>query len=178
MSKILMIIAPNFRDPEYFVPKDILEKAGHTITTASKETGEITGNEGGKTQAEIRAQDADVTQFDGVVFVGGPGMVDLVGDLDFISLAQKFFNADKLTAAICVAPAILANAGLLQGKKVTGWEGIGQTITQKGGQYSGQKVEVDGKIITASGPEAAAEFGNKLVEVLKRRSFGSSVLDS
>jgi len=167
MSKVLFVIAPNFRDPEYFTPKDILEKAGHTISTASKEVGEIVGNEGGKTQAEIKAADVDVTQFEAIVFVGGPGMVDLVGDLDFISLAQKFFNAGKLTTAICVAPAVLANAGLLQGKKATGWEGIGQTITQKGGQYSGQKVEVDGKIITASGPEAAAEFGNKLVEVLK-----------
>lgn len=70
-------------------------------------------------------------------------------------LARSFFNRGKLTSAICIAPAILANAGLLKHKKATSFPSSKETL------------EAGGAVFTGSGPEAAKKFGERLVEVLK-----------
>ena len=167
MAKVLFVIAPhNFRDDEYFIPKETLESNDIEIVTASTIAGEITGADGKTTEASLKTQDIEPQNYNGIVFVGGPGMVELTRDPEFTKLARSFFESGKLTAAICVAPAILANAGILQNKKATSWSGVAETLKSAGANYTGSSIEIDGNIITADGPQSAKIFGEQVAGVL------------
>ena len=76
-------------------------------------------------------------------------------------------EAGKLVGAICIAPRILSEAGILNGKKATVYSSEAGVLRANGAIYTGKDVEVDGKIVTASGPHAAEQFGNTLVKLLK-----------
>ena len=73
---------------------------------------------------------------------------------------------EKVVAAICIAPSILVNAGILNGRRATAFPSERDNINAVG-TFTGKPVEVDGKIITANGPEAAAEFGKKIADAIK-----------
>jgi protease I len=83
-------------------------------------------------------------------------------------IIREFNESGKIVAAICFAPLILAHAGILNGKKATMWSGGKDDLEAHSAVYMGGAVEVDDNIITGSGPSAAKEFGEKIVEVLKQ----------
>lgn len=170
--KALMIIAPqNFRDEELFDTKDELEKAGVEVTIASKTPGEKTGMLGGKAVAEIALSDVDISNYDFVVFVGGSGAQVYYTDDEALRIAKEAYEQGKVLGAICIAPGILAKAGILSGKNATIWDsgdGSFKSVIEEGGAtYSGEDVTVDGRIVTANGPHAAREFGRTLVNMLR-----------
>ncbi|MCD6422169.1 DJ-1/PfpI family protein [bacterium] len=168
MPKVLFVIAPeNFRDEEYFEPKEVLEEGGFAVETASLKTGEIVGAGGETVEATLLVKEVNPQEYEAVVFVGGPGMVELVDNPEFISLAKKFKEAGKIVGAICVAPAILANAGLLKGISATCWEGANETLLRGGANLVNKPVVWAGKIVTANGPASAREFGETLLRALK-----------
>lgn len=167
-KKILMVIAKNnFRDEEYFEPKKVFEENNLDVTTASSERGKCRGKLGGEADADISLRETESKDYDAVVFVGGPGTEEYFNNTKALSLAQDFAQAGKITAAICIAPVILANAGILSGKKATVYESGVEQITAKGAEYTKKDVEVDGNIITACGPAAAKLFGQTIVSALK-----------
>lgn len=168
-KKVLMVIAPkDFRDAEYVEPREAIEASGAEVKTASIQGGVAVGAEGTKVQIDLTVSQANVEDYDAVAFIGGPGMVEIISDDSLQVLAKKFYDAGKLTAAICVAPAILAKAGILNGRQATAWSGAKGDLEAGGASYTGGAVAVDGKIITASGPAAAREFGEKIVEALRK----------
>lgn len=168
MSKILIVIAPvNYQDKEYLDTRKALEEAGVSVSVASLKAGEARGKLGGKVNVDLTVDGVGAGDYDGVAFIGGSGMVGLVGEPKFIDLAEEFYKAGKLVAAICIAPVILVNAGILKDKKATVWSGAEKELKAGGCIYTGKSVETDGKIITANGPAAAEEFGKAIVETLK-----------
>lgn len=168
-KKVLMVLAPkDFRDEEYQKPRGILESAGFAVEVASKEVSEAVGMFGAKATVDKDIAQVNVDDYDAVVFVGGTGAVVYFDDQAALSLAKSAFEKGKVVGAICIAPSILANAGILTGKKVTAFSSEAGNLQTKGAQYTGEAVTVDGKIVTARGPEAAEEFGRKLVETLLR----------
>lgn len=167
-SKILMVLAPqDFRDEEYQKPRQILEQAGGEITVASKGVSEARGLLGAKAKVDKNLNEVKADDYDAVVFIGGPGASIYFDDQQALSLAEAAYNSGKIVGAICIAPSVLANAGLLQGKRATAFSSEKDNLTAKGAQYTGESATVDGKIITANGPGAAEEFGKKLVEALR-----------
>lgn len=168
MKKILIVIAPvNYQDKEYSDTRKTLESAGVSVSVASLKRGEAKGALRGRVNVDFSVDEVSAGDYDGIVFIGGQGMVDLVGNQKFINLAKEFYNVGKITAAICIAPLILANAGILKGKKATVWSGASDELKKGGVVYTGKSVELDGKIITGNGPDAAEEFGKAIVEALK-----------
>lgn len=172
-KKIAFIIAfRNFRDEEYFVPREILEKAGVQIKTASNKLGKAIGADGGEVEADLLIENLNPADFDAVVFVGGPGCLENLDNEDSYKLLKEAVAQDKVLAAICISPVILAKAGILNGKKATVWSnpldksGV-NILKENGAVYQDSPVVVDGKIITAKGPAAAKRFGEALVEILK-----------
>jgi len=167
-KKVLMVIAPkDFRDAEYTEPRKIIEDNGAEVEVASIQSGTSIGAEGTVVQIDLTVSEVNIEDYDAVVFVGGPGMVQIINDESLQVLAKKFFAAGKLTTAICVAPAILAKAGVLSGRQATAWSGVKSDLENSGAVFTGEAVTVDDNIITASGPAAAREFGEKIVEALK-----------
>jgi protease I len=94
------------------------------------------------------------------------GATEYWNDSQAIAIAKSAAGKGKLLGAICIAPVTLANAGLLEGKKATVWESEVDKLKAKGAKYTGAAVEVDGNVITANGPEAAAGFGSAIVVAL------------
>lgn len=164
---VLLIIAQNgFRDEEYFKPKQILEEAGYKVVTASKQKGIARGKLGGTTQADIGLSDVNVDEYGAVVFVGGPGAADYFTDKTALSLAKEAYEKNKVVGAICIAPGILARAGILKGKKATVYPSELETLKDSGAICINRSVVVDGKIVTADGPDAAEAFGKEIVKLL------------
>ena len=169
MKKILLVIAKEkFRDEEYLETRQALEEGGVEVKVASIELGEAHGMFGAKANIDLVIEDVNVLNFDGVAFIGGAGIVSLVNDDGLKKLALDFYSQkDKIISAICAAPGILANAGILKDKKATAYSGMVEVIRQGGAIYDGKQVEVDGRIITADGPLSAKKFGEEILKKLK-----------
>lgn len=168
-KKVLMVVAPeNFRDEEYLEPRKILEENSVKVIIASIKKGRARGVGGTVVDIDLILNEVQVNDYDGVIFIGGPGMAERIEDQNLIQLAKDFYQAGKIVSAICVAPAILANGGILTGKRATCWEGAKNFLVQSGAVYTGASVEVDGKIITANGPQSAHTFGHQVAEILKK----------
>ncbi|MDD5162614.1 MAG: DJ-1/PfpI family protein [Candidatus ainarchaeum sp.] len=166
MAKIVLVIAQkNFRDEELFFTKEELEKAGHETVIAGKQKGTAIGMLGGKAEISLELKQVKTGDFDAIIFVGGSGSETYFKDAAALKLAKEFSKEGKIVAAICIAPMILANAGLLKGKKAT-CTGLAEKIEAKGAKLTEALVETDGKIITGKGPQAAREFGKKISEML------------
>ncbi|MBU0975813.1 MAG: DJ-1/PfpI family protein [Patescibacteria group bacterium] len=167
-NKILMVIAPsNYRDEELEIPKEIFEKAGFDVRIASKGVVKADGILGGTTDVDLDIEDVIAYNYDAVVFIGGSGASEYFNNNDALRIAEDASNSGIVLGAICIAPSILANAGLLNGKKATAFPSEKDNLAKKGAHYTGDLVTVDGKIVTAKGPEAAEEFGEKIIRLLR-----------
>jgi len=169
MKKILFVIAQNnFRDEEYLVPKEIFEKNNIEVVTASITTGPATGMLGAIVNPDIAVKDGNIADYDAVVIAGGQGAPMLAEHDEVINLVKEAESKGKVIAAICIAPIILAKAGILEGKKATvfSFEDHINTLKSNGAEYVDEVVVVDGRIITGNGPDAAEEFGNEIARLL------------
>ncbi len=168
-KNVLMVIASNkFRDEEYAEPRRALEAAGARITVACSTKNTSKGMLGLEVTPDILISDVTESDYDGIVFVGGGGSKEYFDSPVAHKLAQSFHSHGKLTSAICIAPAILANAGLLKSKKATSFPSSSEILKAKGALFTGSGVESDGKIVTGVGPEAAKQFGERLIEILSK----------
>ena len=166
-KKVLFVIAPkDFRDEELFHTKEEVEKAGFKATIASLSTNEAVGMLGGKARPEVTIDKVNADEFDAIVFVGGGGAEVYFENPIAQQLARKFYEAKKVTSAICIAPSVLANSGVLKGKKATSWPSELQNLKAKGATIASTGVSRDGKVITADGPKSAREFGKEIVKAL------------
>jgi len=166
-KSILMVIAPEgFRDEEFLEPERVFESARADVTVASKGVSVAKGKLGATVEVDIDISDVNVDDYDAVVFVGGPGASIYFDDPTALKIAKDAYESGKLTAAICIAPSILANAGVLEGHKATAFESESENVASKSAGYTGEPVTVDGKIVTANGPDAAKRFGQEIVKML------------
>jgi protease I len=166
-KSILMIIAhQNFRDEEYKEPRQIFEARGATVSVASSSLDVARGAMGAQVKPALLLKDAAVGDYDAIVFVGGPGAQEYWNDPVAHAVAQEAVAQGKVLAAICIAPATLAKAGVLKGKKATVSSFAGDELKAYGADYTGAGVERDGLIITANGPKAAAEFAEEIAKAL------------
>ncbi len=166
MAKVLSIVAPEgFQQVEYLNSKKALEERGHTVVTCS--THQIAfDKQDHRYKVDALLDEVFEDEYDAVLFIGGPGIYQFHDDSDFHSMARAFHDEKKVTAAICAAPTILARAGLLSGVKMTCFEGEAGHAKEAGANYTGAKVEKDGLILTADGPDSAKDFGLALADML------------
>ncbi len=169
-KKVLMIIAcEDFRDEELLEPEKTFVQAGHEVVVASTARKGCKGMMGAEVDPDALLSAVKAADFDAVVFVGGTGSTSLYDDAEALALAKDAAGAGKLVGAICLAPGILARAGVLSGRKVTSYddEKARKAIEEGGGIWTGANVAVDGNIVTANGPEAAGQFGEKISQLLQ-----------
>ena len=164
MKTIFVFLAEGFEEIEALTPVDVLRRAGLSVQTVSVMDEQVVAGAHGvpvladKMFAEINPEDAEMILLPG----GLPGATNLDAHEGLSQMILDFAEADKPLAAICAAPLVLGNRGLLQGKKATCYPGF-ETYLQ-GAEYTAALVEKDGNIITGKGPGAAMEFAFAIVE--------------
>lgn len=165
---LMVLPLMNFNQDEYEYTRRALEDNGIRVMIAASELGVCTGVSGITIDADFGFDSIDPDNYDGIVFIGGPGVDAYFSNDKALELANKFFNANKTVGAICWAPVILAKAGILSRRKTTGWDGAKADFENAGAIYTGDKVTVDDVIVTADGPESALKFGQQVAEMINK----------
>ena len=169
-KKAVMIIAcKDFRDEELAEPRKALEAAGVDVTVASTSVEGCKGMMGAEVTPDELVADLEADDFDLAVFVGGSGSAAFYENEEVLAFAREADDEGLVIGAICLAPGILAKAGVLDGLKATVYdaENARSALEEGGAEYTGEAVTVDGVVVTGNGPDAARQFGEKLVEVLE-----------
>ena len=163
--KAIVFLADGFEECEGLIVVDILRRAGiETVMTSAMEGLQIDSSRHIKVQADVMAADVDYDTVDLIVLPGGRLGTENLGANSLVVEKCREFAAEKHLAAICAAPSLLADLGLLEGKKATchpDFEG-----QMKGAVLTGESVVADGNIITGQGLGASFDFAFELVKIL------------
>lgn len=167
-KRVLCLLAPGFEEIETVTPIDLLRRAGAEVVIASV-TGEkqVAGRCYMLLEAETALEDVMDESFDLLLIPGGPGVKALRADGRPAQLAKQFSAAGKVIGAICAAPTVLEDAGLLANKRYTAHFSVNEELPLA---LAGEKVVEDGNLITSRGAGTAVDFGLALVE----RLFGKA----
>ena len=164
MSKIGIFMADGCEEIEGLTVVDVVRRAKMEIVMLSI-TGkkEVTSSHGVTFLADALAEETGYEDLDGIVLPGGmPGTINL-GKSETVTKAAVYCAENgKITAAICAAPSVLGNLGILKGKKATCFPGFEKEL--EGATYTAAPVEIDGNVITGKGAGCAILFGKAIVE--------------
>jgi protease I len=116
------------------------------------------------TDGDISA--VNMADYSGVVFVGGEGAAQLFDDADAQRLAREARAAEKMIGAWGHAVGILAKAGILKGRRVTGAPEIAELLVKNGAKYTGRQLERDGLLVTAADEAVGIRFGKTLAQIV------------
>jgi protease I len=167
-KKILFVIAPrDFRDEEYLEPRKLFDAAGCEVVVASSVVGPVRGFHGTWVTADKAIPECHARDYDAVVFAGGRGVKVYFDDAGAQRLAREAVEHGKVLAAICSAPGILANAGVLQDVAATSWETERPLLVAKGAVLDTSKPVVrSGRIVTGEGAPVSSAFGREVLRTL------------
>ncbi len=163
---VYLFLADGFEEIEGLTVVDLLRRAEIKITMVSV-TGnlKIAGSHNIKVEADGLFEDYDYKDAELLVLPGGmPGTKNLGAHKELVELLKKFRTEDKALAAICAAPSVLGENGLLQGKKVTCFPGFEEKLI--GAKATGARAVTDGNIITGKGMGTAIEFSLEIIRFL------------
>lgn len=171
MSSALIPLAEGFEDLEAITVVDLLRRAEINVTTAGLKKGPITGSRGTTVIPDTSLDEVLDQDFDVIVLPGGlPGSDHLGEDPRIQQLVVKQANNNRYHAAICAAPKVFAEQGLLRNKRGTAFPGRLEALNLPDTTLENQAVVVDGKTITSRGPGTAMDFALTLIELLEGRA--------
>ena len=166
MDHILIPLAEGLEEIEAVTPIDVLRRAGLKVVTCSLGKNiEVEGSHGIILKADCRINDLEKEKLTGVVLPGGmPGSKNLKENQQLLELIRNLAEKDGLLAAICAAPIVLEEAGVLTERQATSYPGFAQEMSSC--IYREEKIVRDGNIFTGRGPGVALDFSYTLVEYL------------
>ena len=165
MKTVLVLFATGSEELETVTIVNILRRAGVDVTLAGLSAGELVGSRGISLVPDTTLDDVLHQQFDMMVLPGGqPGTNHLKADARVLERVRQMAQQEKYIAAICAAPMVLAQAGLLTGKQATCYPTCLDAYSDIRVQSSA--IVEDGKIITSRGPGTAMDFALILLERL------------
>lgn len=163
--RVLCLLADGFEEIELVAPADLLRRAGVEVVIASLHGRSATGRNGIRIEADAALADLQAERFDLLLIPGGPGVGELRRDGRAAALARDFHAAGKPVAAICAAPLVLADAGLLASRRFSAHDSVRNELPGA----AGERVTEDGNLITSRGAGTAIDFGLALVARLAGR---------
>jgi 4-methyl-5(b-hydroxyethyl)-thiazole monophosphate biosynthesis len=164
MPRILTLLAEGLEEIETVAPVDLLRRAGAEVTLASlSDATVVTGRCGIGIRADTPLGALAPKLFDCLLLPGGPGVRHLRADPRVRDLVQQHHQGGRWLAAICAAPTVLLDAGILPGLRHTAHPSVASELPHR---LPEEKVVVDRHVITSRGAGTAVEFGLKLVEKL------------
>lgn len=164
MPSVLVILADGFEEIEAFTPVDLLRRAEIEVTVASlNENRHATGRSGITAHADLALSAVPDKLFDLLFLPGGAGVKHLRADPRVRELVLKHHAAGRWLAAICAAPVVLNDCGLLAGKRYTAHFSVAPELPAI---LAAERIVADGKVTTSRGAGTAMEFGLHLVSLL------------
>jgi len=165
MTQVVVLLADGFEEVEAMAIIDILRRADITVVIAGLHAGPVESARHVRVIPDTVIDTIRADNFDMLVLPGGqPGADNLNADERVKDLIREFYDKGKLTGAICAAPYVLANAGILEGRQATAYptfkDRLGKALYQDG------NVVIDGQVLTSKGPGTALHFGIAIVERL------------
>lgn len=178
MPRVLAILAEGFEEIEAIAPIDLLRRAGANVTSAALGEGmHVTGRSGVTVHADATLAAVEAQSFDCVFLPGGPGVKHLRADPRVRAIVtRQAASASGWLAAICAAPTVLHDAGLLAGRRYTAHFSVAGELPAL---LRDERVVADGRILTSRGAGTACDFGFLLIEKLfsadKAREIAAAV---
>lgn len=171
-AKILLISTYGFEQSELEFPRDQLRAKGATLHVATPDGNAIKGWEGSdwgrEAEADARISDVSAEDYEALVIPGGQINPDLlrVND-DVLELVKAFHDQGKTIAAVCHAPWVLVEAGILKGRDATSYHSIKTDVINAGATWKDEAVVADQGIVTSRQPEDLKAFVSKIVEEIE-----------
>jgi protein deglycase len=167
MPSVLIPLAQGCEELEAVTLIDLLRRGGIEVVTAGLDDRPVTASRGVVLMPDMTLDDALARDYDMVVLPGGgAGADNLDNDNRIHTLLRRMIEGGKFAGAICAAPKVLANAGILEGKRATSYPGVLDKMQPSGVTYTGEAVVRDGNILTSRGPGTAMDFALTLIETL------------
>jgi 4-methyl-5(b-hydroxyethyl)-thiazole monophosphate biosynthesis len=167
MARVLIPLAEGCEELEAVTVIDLLRRAGIEVVAAGLNEGPVRCSRGTVLVPDRALEEVIDEEFDMVVLPGGlPGSQHLDADERIHRLLRRYHAEDRYAAAICAAPKVLANAGLLAGRAATSYPGAVTIEDFPEVDLLDVPVVVDGKVITSRGPGTALDFALQLIESL------------
>jgi protease I len=168
-KKVAILAADMVEQVELVEPRKTLDEAGATTELISIKPGEIQGfnhfDPADTFKVDKTIDEADASDYDALMIPGGVGNPDqLRMDENVVSFVQEFFNSGKPIAAICHAPWVLVEAGIVRERKLTSWPSLQTDIRNAGGNWVDQEVVVDQGLVTSRKPDDIPAFNKKMIE--------------
>ncbi len=167
MTSVLIPLAQGCEELEAVTIIDLLRRADIQVTTAGLDALPVTASRGVVLIPDTELDQVLDSDFDMIVLPGGlPGTDNLDNDHRIHRILQRMRDQGKYTAAICAAPRVLANAGLLADKQATSYPGFIDAMDLPSTRVLQQAVVIDELVITSRGPGTAMDFALALIEQL------------
>ena len=167
-AQILIMASDGFEQSELMIPQKKLAQAGATVHVASPDGSAIKGWDGddwGTTvQADASIEDISASSYAALVLPGGqinPDVLRVNGTA--LALIEAFAEAGKPIAAVCHAPWLLIETGLIKGKRATSYKSIKTDVVNAGATYVDEAVVVDDGLITSRNPDDLNAFCDAIV---------------
>lgn len=171
---VYMFLAEGFEEIEALCPLDLMRRANIDVTTVGVGSLQITGAHGITVSADITDTEFEFKDVDMIFLPGGmPGTLNLAASKTVIEAVERAVKENIYIAAICAAPSILGDMGILRGKEAICYPGFEDRLT--GAAISDKKVVLDGKVLTAAGMGAALDMGLCIVEIFRGKEYSNSL---
>jgi 4-methyl-5(b-hydroxyethyl)-thiazole monophosphate biosynthesis len=168
MPSVLVPLAEGCEELEAVTIIDLLRRGGIDVVVAGLQPGPVKASRGVVLLPDVTLDEALDRDYDMIVLPGGAGGAQRLGeDARIASLLRHMAAQSKYTAAICAAPKVLAEAGLLSGRRATSFPGWLDGVS--GVSYSEQAVVIDDRLVISRGPGTAMDFALQLIELLAGR---------
>jgi protease I len=168
-KKVAILAADGFEEVELTKPRKALDEAGAKTSVISIKSGKIQGmnhaDKGAMVAVDQTLAEAKPQDFDALMIPGGLMNPDaLRSSKEALEFVRHFFREGKPVAAICHAPWVLIDAGVVRGRTLTSWPAIKTDVRNAGGNWVDQKVVVDNGLVTSRKPDDIPAFNEKMIE--------------
>ena len=168
-KKVAILVADGFEQVEMTKPRAALQEAGAEAKIVSPKSGKIQGmnhaDKGDKFDVDLTLDEARPEEFDALMIPGGLMNPDqLRSTPEALNFVRHFFEEGKPVAAICHAPWVLIDAGVVRGRTLTSWPAIKTDVKNAGGNWVNEEVVVDNGLVTSRKPDDIPAFNEKMIE--------------